>query len=198
MPRDFRRGQATAFITNGCSNHSDKDRQVSDYYASPIEATEKLLEVEKFSREIYEPFVGGGHIAKVFQDLGYEVEGADIEYRGWEGTKIIDFFTEEEKPVNADIVTNPPYKFVEECWSGCCRRITEGHKVAMLLKLTFLEGQSRKKMFELYPPTRIHVFSKRICPAMNGEFDKYKTSAIAYAWFVYDKQFKGKPTVDWI
>ena len=82
MPRDFRRGQATAFITNGCSNHSDKDRQVSDYYASPIEATEKLLEVEKFSREIYEPFVGGGHIAKVFQDLGYEVEGAEIEYRG--------------------------------------------------------------------------------------------------------------------
>lgn len=60
MAKDFRQGQSTAFVTNGCSNHSDKERQDKDYYATPPEAVLSLLEKEYFSHEIYEPFVGGG------------------------------------------------------------------------------------------------------------------------------------------
>ena len=33
---------------------------------------------------------------------------------------------------------------------------------------------------------------------MNGEFEKYPSGAIAYAWFVWEKGYKGKPTIDWI
>ena len=198
MAKDFRGGKATAFVTNGCSNHSDIERQDKDYYATPPIAVLKLLDKETFNENIYEPFVGGGHIADTLLEKGFNVRGSDIVNRGWKDTEIIDFLKCEETPIEEDIISNPPYAFVKECWEKCCRRITKGHKVAFLLKLTFLEGQSRKEMFKNYPPTRIHVFSKRITPAMNGEFEKYTTSAIAYAWFVYDSESKTLPVVDWI
>jgi len=42
------------------------------------------------------------------------------------------------------------------------------------------------------------LFKKRIKCAKNGEFEKIGSSAIAYAWFIWEKGFNGKPTIDWI
>ena len=53
-------------------------------------------------------------------------------------------------------------------------------------------------MFKKYPPSKVLVFSKRITPAMNGDFEKYKSRAIAYAWFIYTYQNNEKPVIDWI
>ena len=33
---------------------------------------------------------------------------------------------------------------------------------------------------------------------MNGKFEKYPSSAVAYAWFVWEKGFKGDPVIKWI
>lgn len=34
---------------------------------------------------------------------------------------------------------------------------------------------------------------------MNGDFEKYNySSAICYAWFVWEKGYKGKPEIEWI
>jgi hypothetical protein len=33
--------------------------------------------------------------------------------------------------------------------------------------------------------------------AMNGDFDKYGSSAAAYAWFIWEKGYKGETTVKW-
>lgn len=73
-----------------------------------------------------------------------------------------------------------------------------GNKVAMFLKLTFLEGQKRKKFFEKYPPKVVYIYSKRKNCAKNGDFDKYPSSAIAYAWYVWEKGFKGETIIKWI
>ena len=32
----------------------------------------------------------------------------------------------------------------------------------------------------------------------HGEFEKYKSSAACYAWFVWEKGYTGKPEIDWI
>lgn len=45
-------------------------------------------------------------------------------------------------------------------------------------------GKARKQFFLKNPPKTIYVCSSRLNCAMNGEFEKYKSSAIAYAWFV--------------
>ena len=68
----------------------------------------------------------------------------------------------------------------------------------MLLKLTFLEGQERRKLFERTPPRRIWVFSKRVSCAKNGDFERYGNGAVCYAWFVFEKGFNGTPTIHWI
>lgn len=74
----------------------------------------------------------------------------------------------------------------------------EGRKVAMFLKLQFLEGKSRKQFFLENPPKAIYVSSSRLICAINGEFDKISSSAVAYAWFVWEKGFTGDPIIKWI
>lgn len=54
------------FVTNGSIGHSKEKRQEQDYYATPYIATEKLLQVETFSKNIYECFVGGGILQKSY------------------------------------------------------------------------------------------------------------------------------------
>ena len=70
----------------------------------------------------------------------------------------------------------------------------------MFLKVQFLEGKARRKMFEKYPPKRIWVSSSRILCAKNGDFErmiKGGGSAMAYAWFVWEKGYEGDTVVKW-
>ncbi len=76
--------------------------------------------------------------------------------------------------------------------------IDPGHKVAMFLKLQFLEGKQRRELFKKWPPKVVYVSSSRLHCAMNGDFEKYKKSnAIAYAWYVWEKGFTGNPVIKW-
>ena len=68
----------------------------------------------------------------------------------------------------------------------------------MFLKVQFLEGQRRYGLFEEHNPKVVYIFSKRQSCAMNGRFDLYPTSAVAYAWFVWEKGYVGETIVRWI
>lgn len=61
-----------------------------------------------------------------------------------------------------------------------------------------LEGKARKKLFASAPPKRIYVSSSRLKCAKNGKFEETGSSAAAYAWFVWEKGYKGDPTIKWI
>ena len=100
-----------------------------------------------------------------------------------------------------DIVTNPPYRIAKEFVEHALEIIDDGRKVAMFLKLTFLESKSRRTLFEKYPPKRIWVFSERVQCAKNGDFETYKQgvgTAVAYAWYIWEKGYNGETTVGWI
>ena len=143
--------------------------------------------------------LGGGHIARILTANGYKVLASDIIDRGYPGTKIRDFLTYESKGnFDVDIITNPPYKYAKEFVEKSLDIIKDGNKVAMILKLTFLEGQKRRTMFNDNPPKIIYVYSKRMSCVKNGDFSKKDSSAVAYAWFVWEKGFKGEPIVRWI
>lgn len=78
---------------------------------------------------------------------------------------------------------------------------SDGTKIAMFLKLTFLESKSRKELFEKYPFKTLYVSSSRLQCAKNGDFKKYSKStgtAVAYGWYVWEKGFKGDPIIKWI
>lgn len=187
------------FSTHGASNHSKSEREENDYYATPPSSVKDLLDREIFNKRIYEPAVGGGHIADVLTSYGYKVIASDIIDRGYPGTKIKDFLTNDYKgDIDVDIITNPPYKYAKEFVEKSLKIIKDGNKVAMILKLTFLEGQKRRSMFDKNPPKTIYVYSKRMSCVKNGNFSKKDSSAVAYAWFIWEKGFTGEPVIRWI
>jgi hypothetical protein len=185
----------------GASNHSNKERQKEDYYATPPIAVKKLLDTGiELSKNIWEPACGEGHISKVLEQYGYNVRSTDIINRGY-GSETIDFLYE-ETPFDGDIVTNPPYRMGIQFVSKGFNLISEGHKIVMLLRLCFLEGKERGIFFKENPPRNVYVFSSRIACAKNGEFQvsdgSTESGAVAYAWFEWIKGFRGKPEISWI
>lgn len=144
---------------------------------------------------------GGGHLAKVLIDAGHDVLCSDIVDRGFEGTIISDFLLNPSNIKNRDIITNPPYKYAEEFVRHALEISTDGVKIAMFLRIQFLEGKSRLKLFSEYPPKKVYVFSERVLCAKNAQFQEMIDaggSAIAFAWFIWEKGFNGITTLQWI
>jgi hypothetical protein len=198
MKKDWTGNKKSIFATLGASSHTNNERQTDDYYATDPIAVEHLLQLESFSKNIWECAVGEGHLANVLIDKGHHVKCSDIVKR-YEGAETLDFLSTDVK-FNGDIITNPPYKFATEFILIALDVIPEGNKVAMFLKVQFLEGKARKKLFTTHPPKTVYVSSSRILCAKNAEFDKMKMgggSAVAYAWFVWQKGYQGETTLKW-
>ena len=150
MARDWKGGNASTFKTIGASNHCDEDRADKDYYATEPAATEWLCRLEQFVGPILEPSCGEGHMSKVLQKAGYEVTSRDLMDHGY--GEVSDFLSTDNTEWGGDIVTNPPYAFAQEFVEKALAIIPEGRKVAMFLKLTFLEGKRRASLFNSTPP----------------------------------------------
>ncbi len=197
--KDWTGNKNSVYKTLGASNHTDKDRQKNDYYATEPKAMELLLEVETFNSDVWECACGEGHLSKVLISNGYRVKSTDLINRGY-GVGGVDFLKQTEK-YNGDIITNPPYKYATEFIYKALDLIPLGNKVAMFLKIQFLEGKKRKKLYLEHPPKVIYVSSSRLLCAKNGKFEKMIKgggSAVAYAWYVWEKGYKGDTIIKWI
>jgi hypothetical protein len=198
MNKDWTGNQNSIYKTLGASNHTSEERESNDYYATEPKALELLLELELFAPNVWECACGEGHLSEVLMNRGYNVISSDLIDRGY-GYAGVDFL-ETTKPFDGDIITNPPYKFAKEFVEHALDLITDGHKVAMFLKVQFLEGKARRELFEKHPPKVIYVASSRLLCAKNGEFDKMRAgggSAVAYAWFIWEKGYTGDTIVKW-
>ncbi len=184
------------FINLGASNHSKYERQPEDYYATAPIAAKLLLEVEPDLNNIWECACGEGHLAKVFDEAGKLGKATDLIDRNY-GT-VEDFLLNKGVYHNGDIVTNPPYKYAHEFVELALSKVDDERKVCMFLKVLFLETQKRKELFIKYPPKTIYISSSRINCAKNGDFKIYNSSAIAYAWYVWVKGYKGDTIIKWI
>ena len=166
-----------------------------DFYASPPEAIEALCGVERFDGPIWEPACGDGAISKVLTAHGYDVVSTDLVERGY-GQGRIDFLMEYESRA-PNIVTNPPYKLAEQ-FVRHSLKLTTG-KVAFLMRLVWLEGQARGRLFKTTPLAKVWVFSGRIPRMHRHDYEGPRTtSTIAFAWFVFDHAYVGEPTIGWI
>ena len=136
-------------------------------------------------------------MAEEIRKVGYIVEASDIVFRGY-GKGGIDFLTADIETGKYDIITNPPYTLFIEFLTKAMR-IAKG-KVAMLLPITFLSSQERFELYKQYPPARVYVYTHRICIAKNGKFDDYVAgqNLTIYAWFVWEKDYKGETILRWI
>ena len=165
------------FRTLGASAHSLEDREVNDFYATDPIALEKFLDESGIElNNVWECACGEGHLAKVLAKrnlLGRAV---------WQG----------------DILTNPPYGDAMKFCGHALDCVDDGSKVIMLMRIQFLEGKKRKPFLKATPPKYVYVSSSRLRLAKGGDFEKYnKPSANCYAWYVWEKGFKGETTVKW-
>ena len=200
MNSDWTGTKNSIFKTLGASNHTEKQRQAHDYYATDPLAAELLLQQEEFLTDIWECASGENHLAEVFKKHGHYVRTSDIIKRT-PTTEVYDFLSVDNTSWNGDIITNPPYKQATEFIYKTLSIIREGNKVAMFLKLQFMEGKERKRLFTNHPPKVIYVSSSRIMCAKNGDFETMRAgggSAVAYAWYVWEKGYNGNPTIKWI
>jgi len=196
MNKDWTGNKNSIYTSLGASNHTDKEREINDYYATEPKAIELLLEQEEF-KNVWECACGEGHLSKVMEQRGIMGKSTDLIDRGY-GDGQVNFLQCLDN-WNGDIITNPPYKFAEEFVRRAIDLIPVGRKVAMFMGVQFLEGKKRKKFFEEYPPVRVYVSSSRLNCAMNGDFEKYHfNSARLYCWYVWEKGFKGNPIIKWI
>ena len=167
------------------------NNDVFDFYPTPPSATEALLERETFGRDVWEPACGDGAISKVLKREGYKVISSDIVDRGY--GRVEDFLRSKRRTEN--IVTNPPYKLAEEFIRKALAVTT--NKVAMLLRLTFLESQQRYRLFRETPLESVYVFSRRLSMPQGGA-ERLSSGAVAYAWFVWRHGHRGEPRIRWL
>lgn len=168
------------------------NRDKYDFYPTPPSATEALFSKEKFDGMVWECASGNGSMSKVIEKYN-QCFSSDIRTdNGVYGAKEIDFLKTLFPFPN--IITNPPYKLAERFVYHALELPTI--KVAMFLKLVFLESSSRYKLFKTTPLKIVYVFSKRQTLSPRGEVTT--GGLIAYAWFVWDKSYSGKPMLDWI
>lgn len=189
------------FVNLGASNHAKCERQEDDYYATSPRAVEMLLEKESFAKDIWECASGGGHISKVLEKAGYNVLKTDIIDREKNGTVIIEDFLESNRIFDGDIITNPPYKLAQEFVEKALDSVTDGHKVVMYLRLGFLEGKKRQRLFKTNQLKKVYVAAARMGCAPNGQFHDMKNEceggAVAFAWFVWEKGYNGNAEISW-
>jgi hypothetical protein len=182
----------SVFSSLGASSHSLEERQIHDYYATEPKALELLLELEKFSKNVWECACGGGHLSEVLKKAGYKVRSTDLYDQNYT-TEFLDFLDDSNlKKWNGDIITNPPYKYAEQFVEKALSLIPDGKRVVMFMGIQFLEGKKRRKLLNKYPLKTVYVSSGRLNCAKNGDFSKYKAnSARCYAWYIWEKGYDG-------
>lgn len=197
----------------GASNHCKEEREENDFYSTDPDCVRDLLKVETFEKDILEPCCGTGNISEVLKEAGYQVISTDLIDRGY-GTGGIDFFKHYTK-IDCSIISNPPYGLATEFVDHALKVMTPHHKMALFLKLQFLEGADRfLKVFSTNHLETVYVYSKRVACYKNDERyqknedgtfkldkngNKLKVqSAVCFCWFVWNNDYNGFPTIKWV
>lgn len=173
-----------------------------DWYVEPPEAVAALLRVERFEGRVLDPACGGGTIPRVCRAFGLDAHGSDLRDRGAPPycRSGVNFLTAPRRPVD-NVMCNPPYRLADAFAQRALDRATR--KVAMLVRLAFLEGQARfAELYHRCPPIRVWVFTWRVEMPPGAALAAGKIARdggqIPYAWIVWQRGYRGAPALGWL
>lgn len=201
---DWLGNKASAFSMTGVNYQTKKeseDREHRDYYATEPRAVRLLMEKWNLQKDtlIWECACGEGHLAKELENMGYPVFCSDIIDRGYQYQLAEIDFLNFQICLAPCILTNPPYRYVTEFILHSLELLPEHGYCAMLLNICQLSGKARfRQIYKNNPPKMVYVFTGRIQCAKNGDFGNKENGAINYAWFIWQKGYKGNTIIDWI
>lgn len=156
-----------------------------DYYPTPLWAAragaEIVMGMDPGPWKVWEPACGAGHMASALAEY-FVVVASDVYPHGYGA--VVDFLDDDVGVSEVDwVISNPPFKTAAQFVTLGLKRARRG--VALLLRLSFLEGQARHEL--LYgdaPLSAVAPFSERV-PMTLGRWDPEASSATAYAWFIW-------------
>lgn len=199
--KDWGGNKRTTYAQLGASNHCDHERANFDFYATDSIAIDKLKAVHEIPKNIIEISAGNGHLSKRLKELEYNVLSWDIIQRDYPLDLVSDFLTIKKIPSGYSILTNPPFNIADKFILHSIEMLENGQQAIFFLKIQFLESRKRyDAIFSKYPPKYVYVCTERVVCAMNGEFStngKKQSSAVCYAWFIWEKGFSGDTIVKW-
>lgn len=179
------------------------DREPDDFYATHPSAIPPLLELLGWTdggKVIRENSCGMGHLSEVLSIYGHRVISTDLVDRGY-GIGGVDFLQDhwiDQIPVDA-IIMDPPYKYTLEF---IIKSLKLAPIVCAFLRITLLETPDRAKFFKTSGLKFVAVFSKRCPSSKNAKFikddGKKESGAVCYAWFIWERGYKGEPVIKWI
>jgi hypothetical protein len=173
--------------------HALRERGL-DLYETPPCAVEALLHAELSPRCIFEPAAGRGSIVNVLRARGHRVVAGDIIDCG-NLDFVADFLAVTKVPAGCGcILTNPPFQIVNRF---IAHALDLSPRVIILARLALLESVARTEILEYRNLARIHIFRNHL-PFMHrdGWSGRRASSAIAFAWFVWDRDHRGPTTID--
>ncbi len=173
---------------NFSANNTGK-RKESDFYETPYSLTRLLLDSERLEGSILEPAMGNGAIGKVLNENQYSYIGYDIEN---------DFLKQSQK--YSIIITNPPFSLAQQFILKAKELAQE--KIIFLLPLSYLHGKKRYDQIwtdKKFPLARIYVFTRYpLLGEKLREDGKHRTGMMVYAWYVWEKGYRGEPIIKWL
>lgn len=194
---DFRRPRSALATVDSSRRAAGRERAAADFYCEPRWAVEGLLDVQRFAGSVWDPACGRGTIPEAFKSRGHLTIASDLHERGY-GPGGRDFlawqpFGNEAPPVVDNIVSNPPFAIAEPFLRQALRLAR--HKVALLLRLSWAEGQGRRWIWDESPIAAIHPFAARVSMPPGDSHVAAKGGAVAFAWFIWSKDWQGPPII---
>jgi hypothetical protein len=166
----------------------------ADLYETPACATIALARAELLPRCVWEPSAGRGSIVNVLRSHGHRVVASDvIDYGGLDF--VADFMTVTKVPAGTGcILTNPPFQIVNKF---IVHALDLSPRVIVLARFALLESVARTEILEYRNLARIHIFRNRL-PFMHrdGWSGRRASSAIAFAWYVWDRDHHGPAVIN--
>lgn len=185
---------------------SNYERDPLDFYVEQPWCVDALLNRELFTGLCYDPACGIGTIPLALVRSGLACAYGDLVARPGLGHIVERDFLKEDivGPVLDNIICNPPYSKGKAEAFILRALVVANVKVAMLLQLSFLASQERKRdIFDPHPPARVYVFSRR--PSMppgqmliDNPGYVGKGGSRDYCWIVWDKEDHGPTRMGWL
>ena len=198
---DYKKIKTDNLTQIGSSAHADNEREKNDFYATPQSAVVNFLncylyrDKEVLDKNLWECSCGDGAISKILENNGYNVFSSDLIDRGYGEQS--DFMTYQENVGGGDIITNPPFKLILPFLEHAIKLLENGNKLIFLMRLLCLEGKQRNEFFKKYPIKYVYIHTTRIACTLPDVQTK-PASAIAYAWYVWEKGYEGETVIRWL
>lgn len=175
----------------------NSERAEHDFYATDPNAVKQLINKENIcGMTILENSAGEGHITKELNKYSNEVFGLDLIQRNFRLDWVGDFLEFKLDKRFDCAVYNPPFKLIKEfilhTWN-----FTNIQYVFARIQLLETKGRY-EELFKQGWLEKVIVFSGRMTTAKNGDDLLFgKNNSMCFCWFKFNKNFKGKPTIEW-